>query len=78
MQHFSTALLFGDGRFQIKQGIFETADGKYELNGTASLSRDIHFKLTRNDGPEFDIQGSLAQPRISASKSSGTRIALKP
>lgn len=78
MQYFSSDLLFSNGRFQIKQGVFATADGKYELTGTASLNRNINFKLGRNDGPAFDIHGSLAQPQISASKNSGTNIALKP
>lgn len=78
MEHFSSDILFSNGRFQIKQGVFNTDDGQYVLNGTASLSRDINLKLTRSDGPEFDVHGSLSQPRVSASKSTGTRVALKP
>jgi hypothetical protein len=74
MQRFYGDLLFSNGNFQLKQGSFDSSDGKYELTGTASLSRDINFKLTRSDGPEFNIDGSLSQPRVVASKNRIARI----
>ena len=77
-ERFDTNLLFSNGRFQIKQGTFENIEGKYEINGTVSLNRDMSLKLTRTDGPEFNINGTLAVPRIAASKSPIARVSQRP
>jgi AsmA protein len=73
-QRFDGDILFSNGEFEIKQGTLETAEGNYEVNGTASLTRNITFRMTRNDGPEFTINGSLAQPRVIPSKNRVARI----
>jgi AsmA-like protein len=78
MEQFSGDLLFGDGRFQLKQGSFTAPEGRYEINGTVSLNKNLSLKLVRGDGPEYSINGTLAEPRVAASKSRIARVSQQP
>lgn len=78
MEKFSGDLLFSDGRFQLKQGSFTAPEGRYEINGTVSLNKSINLKLVRSDGPEYSINGTLAEPRVAASKSRIARVSQQP
>lgn len=78
MESFTADLVFNNERFQIKQGNFESAEGKYSISGTALLSRDINIKLIHTDGPEYSINGTIAEPRVAASKKAVARITPQP
>jgi hypothetical protein len=78
MEKFSGDLLFSDGRFQLKQGTFTAPEGRYEISGTVSLNKNISVKLVRGDGPEYSINGTLAEPRVAASKSRIARVSQQP
>ena len=56
-----------DGKIETKNALLESASGKFELSGTASLQRQLDFKLTRFPGaaaPGYSITGTLADPRV--------------
>jgi hypothetical protein len=78
MERFTADLVFNNGRFQIKQGNFESAEGKYTISGTALLNRDINIKLIHTDGPEYSINGTIAEPRVAASKKAVARVTPQP
>lgn len=78
MEKFSGDLLFADGRFQLKQGSFTAPEGRYEINGTVSLNKSLSLKLVRGDGPEYSINGTLAESRVAASKNRIARVTRHP
>ena len=56
-----------DGKIEMKNALLESASGKFELTGTASLQRQLDFKLTRFPGVAatgYSITGTLADPRV--------------
>jgi len=78
MENFSGDLLFADGRFQLKQGSFTAPEGRYEISGTVSLNKSLSLKLVGGHGPEYSINGTLAEPRVAASKSRIARVSQQP
>ena len=78
MEKFSGDLLFADGRFQLKQGSFTAPEGRYEITGTVSLNKSLSLKLVGGDGPEYSINGTLAESRVAASKNRIARVTRHP
>ena len=69
------AKLTGEGRLrageiEISNAKLDTADGKYELSGTASLTREVNVKLTRVPSSAtptgYAISGTLATPSVAS------------
>jgi hypothetical protein len=66
------------GRAQLREGKLEVDKGKlispsgiYDINGTASLGRELDFKLSEGGGTEasasstiYSVTGTLAEPRV--------------
>jgi len=56
------------GRIEIVDAKVDSPDGRYLLNGTASLKRDVDLKLTRNPngaaGGGYVITGTVAEPHV--------------
>ena len=52
-----------DGKLEVKEAKLDSVGTKYELSGTASLHRELNFKLARASGG-YTISGTLAQPQI--------------
>lgn len=74
-----------EGRLSLREGVFtiapskmETAGGIYVVSGTASLERELDFRLTRDGGRSYSLTGTLAKPRVVATSAPETRAALKP
>ncbi len=66
------------GTFEIQEGKLETPAGIFQVSGTASLTRLLNLKLTREGNPGFNITGTLLEPHVSPILSPETRAALKP
>ncbi len=73
------------GRFVIKAGKLELADGKlrssggaYAVTGSASMTNSLDLNLIRNSGRGFNISGSLAEPRVEPAVFPEAQAALKP
>jgi hypothetical protein len=68
------------GTIEIKDAKLDSPEGQYQLSGTASLTRDVDFRLKgMPDAPTsgYAITGTLAEPRVSPLR--GTEQArLKP
>ncbi len=56
------------GSIEIKDAKLDSSQGQYQLSGTASLTREVDFKLKgAPDSPTsgYTITGTLAEPRVS-------------
>jgi hypothetical protein len=53
-------------KIEVKDARIDSPDGKFTLNGTASLEREIDFKLTpvAGGGTSYAITGTLAAPQV--------------
>jgi len=66
IQKFTGAIRLHAGTFEITEGQLNSTDARYEVTGTATLNREIDFKLVR-DAPAsgtYSVTGTLAQPRV--------------
>lgn len=78
MRRLAADLTLQDGRFDIQEGKLETPTGIFQLSGTASLTRVLNLKLTREGSPGFNVTGTLTEPHVSPILSPETQAALKP
>jgi hypothetical protein len=69
-----------EGRFEMKDASLDSADGKFQLSGTASWQRELDLKLMRtagNTATGYSITGTLSEPRI-APRAGSEQARLKP
>jgi AsmA family/AsmA-like C-terminal region len=78
VHRFAGKFLIRNGKVEIQNGKIETASGIYQLNGSASFSRNLDMRLSREGGHGFNITGTLTEPHISPVVTPETRAALKP
>jgi hypothetical protein len=78
MHRLAVHLSLHDGKFEIQEGRLETLAVNYQVSGTASLTRVLNLKLTREGVPGFNITGTLNEPQVSPIPTPETRAALKP
>jgi AsmA protein len=56
------------GTIEISEGELDSPGGTYEVSGTATLKREIDFKMTRippgSGANSYTITGTLAEPRV--------------
>ena len=78
MRHLATQLSLHDGKFEIQEGKLETSAGIFQVSGTASLTRVLNLKLTREGAPGFNVTGTLMEPHVSPIVSPETQAELKP
>jgi hypothetical protein len=73
-----------EGEIEIAKGKLVSPSGTYEVSGTASLGRDLDFKLTQGESVNasgaaaYSIQGTLAEPRVALVPAPQTQAQLKP
>ena len=67
-----------DGKFDFEKGKLQTPASIYQLSGTASLSRALDLKLTREGAHGFNITGTLTEPHVVMNTTPDTQAALKP
>jgi len=55
------------GKIEINDARMSSADGEYQLSGTASLKREIDLRMSRVDGATtgYAITGTLDEPKVS-------------
>jgi hypothetical protein len=78
MHRLAAHLFLHDGEFEIQEGSLETPVGIYQVSGTASLTRILDLKLTKEGAAGFNITGTLTEPHVAPIVSSETQAALKP
>jgi len=78
---FTGQALLHAGEIEIKDANLDSADGKFQLSGTASLKGDLDLRLARVPNglaaPGFTITGTLAEPRVIRSTNPETQARLK-
>ena len=65
------------GKFEMKDGVLESPDGKFQLSGTAGFDRELEIKAMRTAGAGYAITGTLGEPRVTALPSA-EQARLKP
>jgi AsmA-like C-terminal region/AsmA family len=65
-----------DGKLTFSNSSMDAASGIYQLDGTASLGRELDVKLAPKSGPAIAIDGTLQKPRIAA-RPAASPVALK-
>ena len=68
------------GKIEMKNARLDSAGGKFQLSGSASLAGQLDFHLARNQdatGPGYTISGTLAEPLVIQSPTSETQARLK-
>jgi hypothetical protein len=67
------------GQFEMKDAKLDSPAGNFVLNGTASLKRELDFRLERNGATPvgFTITGMLDAPRVVQSSGAETQAKLK-
>ena len=56
------------GTIEVKDAKLDSPEGQYQLSGTASLTREVNFRLKAapdNPATGYAITGTLAEPRVS-------------
>jgi AsmA-like C-terminal region len=77
VDRFSGALALKSGEFTIDDGSLETPNATYMVSGTASLSGDLNFKLTRDKNSGLDVTGTLDEPHVLVVRAPSTEAVLK-
>ena len=81
IQRFKAEVRIHDGIIEVREGLLNSAEATYELSGTATLNREIDFKIVRERSAAavaaYTITGTLAQPRV-AQVSGAEQARLKP
>jgi hypothetical protein len=55
------------GKIDVSDGTLDSTEGMYELRGTATLKREIDFRMTRipsGSGTAYTVSGTVAKPHI--------------
>jgi len=70
------------GKIEMKDALLNSPDGQFQLSGTASLQRELDFKLAKlPNGASalgYTITGTLEEPRVVRSSALDTQARLKP
>ncbi|HME36825.1 MAG TPA: AsmA family protein [Candidatus Sulfotelmatobacter sp.] len=80
--HFTGQARLNEGKVEMKDARLDSAAGKFQLSGNASLKGQLDFRLAKNQnggaGPVYAISGTLAEPRVIHAPGSETQARLKP
>jgi hypothetical protein len=68
IRKFSAQAQLHAGTIEVSEGELDSPEGTYEVSGTATLTREIDFKLARvpagSGVSSYTITGTLAEPRV--------------
>ena len=78
MRRLAARLSLRHGEFEIQEAKLDTTTGVFQVSGTASLTRVLNLKLTREGAPGLNVTGTLTEPHVSQIQSPETQAALKP
>jgi len=69
-------------KIEMKDAMLDSAGGRFQVSGTASLAGELDFKLSRVPSGAaaagYTISGTLSEPRVTRSSSRETQARLKP
>ena len=68
VQKFTAQVRLHGGKLEVSDGRLDSPDGVYEISGTATLKREIDFKVARvpagSGVSAYTITGTLAEPHV--------------
>lgn len=76
-RQFSGTVEFRDSRVNVPESRMTTANGIYQLSGTASLGRQVDLKL-RNGSHAYTVTGTLEKPKVTPAPQTEAQVSLKP
>jgi len=69
IRKFTAQAQLHGGTIEVSEGELDSPEGTYEVSGTATLKREIDFKVARvhagSGASSYTITGTLAEPRVS-------------
>lgn len=74
--HFAGRAALHAGKLELKDAKLESSGGKFQVTGSATLKRELDFKLGPAAG--YAITGTLAEPRVAPLAANETQARLKP
>jgi autotransporter translocation and assembly factor TamB len=71
-----------EGKIEIKEARLDSPAGKFQVSGTASLTRELALKFTSNPDARggaktYAVGGTVAEPRVTQVSSPETQAQLK-
>lgn len=68
IRNLSAQVRLHSGTIEIDEGTLDSAEGKYKVSGTATLAREIDFRMVRapagSGGNAYTITGTVGEPRV--------------
>jgi AsmA-like C-terminal region len=68
VREFTAHVRLHGGKLEVSDGTLDSPEGKYEVSGSATLKREIDFKVARVPAGSgvnaYTITGTLAEPRV--------------
>jgi hypothetical protein len=67
-----------DGEVEMKDASLDSLAASFVVSGTASIGRNLDFKLVQEGSSAFNVTGTLSDPQVSSAHHVDTQAALKP
>jgi len=78
MRRFIGSLDFRGPRVEMREATLDSPSASFVVNGTASMSKKLDFKLVQEGASAFNVTGTLSDPQVTPANRAETRAALKP
>jgi len=78
VRRFTGSLDFRGPQIQMRDATLDSPSASFTVNGTASMSKKLDFKLVQEGASTLTVTGTLADPQVAPARRSETRAALKP
>jgi uncharacterized protein involved in outer membrane biogenesis len=78
VRHFAGQFTIADGQINVKDATLQSPTATFLVNGTASMARELDFKLVQEGSPAISVTGTVMDPRVEVARHVETRAELKP
>lgn len=78
VRRFTGRCMIADGEIEIQDATLESPTATFNVNGKASLARELDFRLVQEGSPAITVSGTIADPRVESAHRVETRAELKP
>jgi hypothetical protein len=78
VRRFTGILTVDNGQLELSNGILQSPTATFVVSGTASMTRDLDFKMAQEGSPSITVTGTVADPHVEFAHHSETHAELKP
>jgi hypothetical protein len=78
VRRFTGSLDFRGPQVEMRDATLDVPGASFVVNGTASTSKKLDFKLVQEGVSAFNVTGTLSDPQVAPANRAETRAALKP